>query len=186
MLDTLQIIFWSITYVLIIIAGIQSRNIRKVSMPYGAAIQNFTWEICALIISHGFWGHIVWLSLDIAIIILGFLFASSKRHRIVYATLIPVGILIFGAVFSLENGMLYSSFAIDLLMAIYYLVDRKQLSPKLKIPIAVTKLIGDTCAGLYYAPMAAFVAIIAVFVFLCNIVYLYLCIAEAKQQAEAK
>ena len=92
MLDTLQIIFWSITYVLIIIAGIQSRNIRKVSMPYGAAIQNFTWEICALIISHGFWGHIVWLSLDIAIIILGFLFASSKRHRIVYATLIPVGI----------------------------------------------------------------------------------------------
>ena len=57
-------------------------------------------------------------------------------------------------------------------------IPRKKLSPKLKIPIAFTKLLGDLFAGVAYAPESIFVAILAVLVFYCNIAYLCLCIGE--------
>ena len=43
-----------------------------------------------------------------------------------------------------------SGFAIDLIMAVMFLVDRKRLPPELKVPIALFKLIGDLCGGIYY------------------------------------
>ena len=67
MLDNLQIIFWSVTYVLIIAAGWRSRARKQVSMPYVAGVLNFGWELCALQQSQGFWGHILWLGLDVVI-----------------------------------------------------------------------------------------------------------------------
>lgn len=83
--------------------------------------------------------------------------------------------------------MLYSVFAIDLIMAIWFLVDRKTLSSKLKVPIAVTKLLGDMCAGFYYSEQSTLAGVIAVIVFVCNMYYLYLCLEErdASQKATA-
>ena len=76
-------------------------------------------------------------------------------------------------------GMLISVFVIDLIMAINFLIQRKKLSPKMKTPIAITKLLGDTFAGLYYAPQSNLIGIIACVVFMCNICYLYLCLEES-------
>ena len=63
-------------------------------------------------------------------------------------------------------------------MAAAFLLDRKKLTPRLKIPIAVFKLLGDACAGLYYGPHSMIVCILAILVALCNVVYLGLCISE--------
>ena len=71
-------------------------------------------------------------------------------------------------------------FVIDLIMAIVFLVQIKQISPYLKIPVAATKLIGDLFAGLFYFKVLKLVAVIAVIVFLCNLAYLVLCIIEYK------
>ena len=178
MLDILQVIFWSITYILINIAGYQNRDAKKTSIPYLAAAQNFSWEAVALIRSGGFWGHAVWLLLDAGILFFGFRFLHSLKKRCFFLAAILSLFLLFAGVFRLENGMLYSSFVIDFLMAVYYLIDRKKLSPKLKLPIAFTKLLGDTFAGLYYWRQSPFVAILAGLVLLCNLYYLYLCLEE--------
>ena len=179
MLDTLQILFWSITYVLVIIAGFLSRNIRKVSMPYVAGILNFGWEICALCNSNGFWGHILWLSLDLLIVFWGVFYLQSNYQRIIYILALTVCTVGLWYVFMIPAGMLISVFVIDLIMAINFLIQRKKLSLKMKTPIAITKLLGDTFAGLYYAPQSNLIGIIACVVFMCNICYLYLCLEES-------
>lgn len=186
MLDTLQIVLWSVTYVLVIIAGFQSRKIKRVSMPYLAGILNFAWEICALLNSRGFWGHALWITLDIFIVFLGICFAKSNKHRVQYILSITAFTLILMYIFTNPAGMLFSVFVIDLVMAISFLADRKKLSPKLKVPIAVTKLLGDAFAGLYYAPQSNLVGIIAGIVFMCNVCYLYLCIEETRGMSPGK
>jgi len=181
MFDTFQVILWSITYVLIIVSAMLSRKEHKISMPFVAGVLNFSWEICALLHSRGHWGHVLWLSLDVAVILSSFLFIQSSRKRILYAVSILFSIVLLRLVFSLQGGMLISVFIIDFIMAIWYLVDRKRLSPKLKIPIAFTKLLGDLFAGIAYAPESIFVGILAILVFYCNIAYLCLCIEEMEK-----
>lgn len=178
MLDNLQIIFWSITYVLILISGGRSRQERKIAIPYIAGVLNFAWEACALQEYQGFWGHLLWMGLDFGIIYFGFIYLSSARKRVFYISSIYIAILIFAYIFTLPEGMLLSVFAIDLIMAVVFLVDRKKLSRKCKLPIAVTKLIGDAFAGMFYAPQSVYVACMAMLVFCCNLVYTYLCWRE--------
>jgi len=179
-LDTLQVVLWSTTYVLIIVAGFQSFQIKKVSMPYMALLLNFTWEFCALLVSKGFWGHIAWFTLDFMILVFAFLYMRSNKAKALLAIAIPIGIVLLRFVFTLPFGMLYSSFVIDLLMAINFIIDHKKLSPKLKVPIAVAKLLGDACAGMQYAGDSWLIVVIACVVFICNVYYLYLCEEEVK------
>ncbi len=128
--------------------------------------------------SHGYWAHIVWLSLDLIIVVIGYLFLDTKKKKIGFILLNVAGIILLAFVFQISNGMLISCFIIDFLMALYFLIDRRKLSPKLKITIGVTKLIGDSFAGLYYSPYSYVVWVLACLVFICNIIYLILCIKE--------
>lgn len=182
MLDKLQIIFWSVTYLLIILAGWRSRELKQVSMPYVAGVLNFGWELCALQQSQGFWGHILWLGLDVVIYSIGFLSLNTGKRRSIYIILTYMATTAFWYIFTLPNGMLISSFAIDVIMAVMFLVDRKQLSPDLKVPVAVCKLIGDVFAGIYYGRSSGMVAIMAVMVSLCNCCYLWLCCREKQEK----
>lgn len=175
MTDILQVLFWFITYVLIVAAGVCGKDEKKVSMPYAAGVLNLGWEACALQQSSGLWGHILWLGMDLAIVYIGFTRLSSTKQKVYYAASIYMTILILAYVFSLENGMLLSAFAIDLVLAIAFLLDRKKLSDKLKRWIAVTKLLGDGFAGLYYGPKQPVVAVLAVLILVCNVIYLFSC-----------
>lgn len=85
-------------------------------------------------------------------------------------------------IFAFPDGILTSGFAIDLIMAVMFLVDRKRLSPELKVPIAVFKLIGDIFAGIYYGRNSGIVTIIAAMVLLCNCCYLWLCCRDRNAQ----
>lgn len=78
-------------------------------------------------------------------------------------------------IFAFPDGILISGFAIDLIMAVMFLVNRERLPPELKVPIALFKLIGDLCGGIYYGRNSGIVTIIAAMVLLCNGCYLWLC-----------
>jgi len=179
MFDILQILLWSITYVLIIVAGFLSSDFKKVSMPYVAGVLNFAWEFCALWNSKGFWGHILWLSLDLFIVFFGYRYAACAKSKLIYTLSLIASTVLLLAVFTLPNGTLISVFAIDLIMAIWFIVDQKRLSPKLMIPIAATKLLGDLFAGIYYANMSDFVLVAAIIVFICNLFYLCMCMESS-------
>jgi len=183
MFDIVQIICWSITYVLIIIAGIMGFRDKKVSMPYVAGILNFSWEICAFWGSGGFWGHSLWLFLDVGIVILSVRCIKENKGKLLYAVAVLVSFVVLKFVFSMQSGMLFSVFVIDLIMAVFFLIEREKLSGRIKIPIAFMKLLGDIFAGVYYAPQSKFVAVLALLVFFCNTSYLYLCIGEIEAKA---
>lgn len=184
--ETLTVVFWSITYLLIVFAGFRSRAIRRVSMPYAAGVLNFAWEICALYWVPDFWGYTVWLAIDLLIVYFGFRYLNGWAKRVAYFSAIVICTAGIFVIFNtIPDGIIYSVYTIDLLMAICYLVERKQLSPIAKIPIAVAKLLGDFFAGILFSRYT-FVVIVSFLVFVCNAVYLYLCIQERQSEKEPK
>lgn len=178
--DQLQIVFWGISYVLIILIGIYNITINhnKPSIPYIAVIANFAWEICAINHSNGYWGHVLWFGLDTIIFILNFMLIKNSYSKVLYILSTVLLFSILSILFRGPSGMLLSVFIIDLIMAICFLVSTNHLSPHFKIPIAVTKLLGDTFAGICYGSENIFVFIIAVVVFIINATYLCFCIKE--------
>lgn len=83
--DTLQIAFWSLTYVTIIACGFKHSEERKPMMPYVAGGLNLAWELNALLLYHHY-AHIIWSGLDIAIFALNCrnLRTSGKRSQYIY------------------------------------------------------------------------------------------------------
>ncbi len=175
--ELLTVVFWAITYLLIVYAGFRSRSLKQVSMPYTAGVLNFAWELCAVIDKSGYWAYVLWLVIDIAIVCIGFFCLKSAINKVAYGSALlfcTVGLLF---AFNLTNGFVYTVYAIDLLMAICFLVERKRLSPVLKLPIAITRLLGDFFAGFVFCRYPLVTAT-AVIVLVLNVVYVCLCIRE--------
>ena len=99
-------------------------------MPLIAGMLNFAWEILALIKSGGYWIHIVWLLLDCFIIAYNFYILTDFKRRITYGLMTLASFLLLFFVFKATNGMLISSFAIDVIMAVEYLVCLKFVVPQ--------------------------------------------------------
>ena len=177
-LDTLQILLWSITYILIIIASFKNFAQRTISIPIVACILNFSWELVALINSEGFWAHIVWAGLDVLIIYFALRSFGKARDKIIFLLSLVLLIVILFVVFSYSKGMLISVFVIDIIMAFVYVVDFKKMTPTLKIPIAIAKLFGDLFAGIYYGMDRPLIAAIAIGVLVLNFIYLLLSVKE--------
>lgn len=76
--------------------------------------------------------------------------------------------------------MLVSSFVIDLIMAIDFIVENNLVSKKGSVVIAITKLIGDACAGIYYCRNGIFIFILSVLVFMINLFYLAMRLENSK------
>lgn len=183
--DVLSVVFWSITYILIIVSGIMSKDERKMAIPYIAIVQNISWELCAVIRFNAFWMHMAWFVLDFIIAIIGFWYLS-KKNRSIYLFFILFDYLMFTLLFDIPQGMMLSSFVIDLIMAISFLVERKKLSKKLNVPIAIAKLFGDLSAGLYYMQFNCLIVLITICVLVCNFAYMHFCIKEKEENKYAR
>lgn len=186
MLDTLQISFWSLTYIIIIFWGIKYKKEYPILMPLVAGSLNLAWELNALIISHGFWGHILWIVLDIVIFFLNIRNLKFQIWKILYCIATVTCAISLWFIFRLDMGMRISVFTIDFFMAIEYLVASKFISYRGKIVIACTKLIGDLFAWLCYYKSLKFVAIIGLVVFTINIFYLIIAIFSIKTRQKNK
>lgn len=180
--DYLQVIFWSFTYVLIIINGFRSWRAKdyRLQMPLLAGVMNLSWEINAMIFAAGFGGHVLWLVLDIVIYIQNLIrLLRQKRHRYVciYVTcLLIITAALCWIFLTWSTGMLFSSFVIDGMMAVNFMLVQEKISDFGKMPIAITKFMGDTFAWLSYFRASAFVGITGCIVFFINLFYLALCL----------
>lgn len=184
MFDILAGVFWSVTYLLAIV---YAAKYKTHAIPIFCICSNFGWETVALIQSLFFVTvfspavlvHIAWFSLD-AVIIVMFLFHESKWHekigiKIGVIFYYIVTLIVFAVLFK-TNGMLLSSFVIDLIMAVAFLffAYRKDMifSP-LSITIGITKFIGDLCAWIYYK-YDPVVNVIGIIVLICNLAYIFI------------
>lgn len=155
-------------------------------MPLAAGCLNFCWEVNAAVASYGLWGHILWLVLDIVILFQNMRYVHWRFQRkgvLLYTfALVLIGCL-FAVLFRVPDldGMLYTVFTVDLIMAAEYVAAAKQISPNCKVPIAICKLLGDLFAWIAYFRTSTFVAVAGGIVLALNIFYLCWCIEEREQ-----
>lgn len=184
--DTLQIAFWSLTYITIIVCGVKHPEEHKPMMPYIAGGLNLAWELNALLLYHHY-AHIIWSGLNVVIFVLNCrnLKLSGNRRRYYILYVVAMAATIYGT-FRLPAGMLLSSYVIDLVIAVEYVVRIRHISAHGKLPIAIFKLLGDLFAWLYYCKQSIFVGIIGTAVLLLNLFYLAYCMEERSQTAKRK
>lgn len=198
MLDILQLSFWTLTYVLILFYGIKWRKSPLIFMPLLAGALNLAWELNKIVFQFMtseslYLGCLVWLVLDIGIFILNLLYIRKAKQKSSYNIYIYIACFCgFAAAmyvlfrFPQFDGQLITSFLIDLIMAVEFVLCGKRITQHGKIPIAVTKLLGDLFAWLYYMKNSLFVMIVGVVVFLVNLFYLALCLEERAALSKKK
>lgn len=180
MLNHLTVIFWTLAYVIIVLCGIQNRKSHLLLMPLIAGSLNFAWEINALLLSRGFYGHVLWTGLDVLIVVHNVRFLEKGKRK-KYLLLIVVFILVLYGMFRIPNvdGQRISVFAIDLIMAIEYVLCAKQIAPQGRISVGVLKLLGDLYAWLSNMRSSVFVAVCGLIVLLLNLFYLAICLEQS-------
>ena len=149
-------------------------------MPLIAGSLNFAWEINALLLSRGFYGHVLWTGLDVLIVVHNVRFLEKGKRK-KYLLLIVVFILVLYGMFRIPNvdGQRISVFAIDLIMAIEYVLCAKQIAPQGRISVGVLKLLGDLFAWLSNMQSSVFVAVCGLIVLLLNLFYLAICLEQS-------
>lgn len=176
----LTVLFWSITYVFIAIAGFYSKKEKKVSMPYVAGVLNAAWEVAAIIHTGGNPGFIVWFIIDVFIMFWGFCFLTSAKKKILYSVSIFLSTIIL--LLSFEHlhavAFLFTVYLIDVIMAVEFILCRKKLSRKFNIAIAAAKLLGDLSAGLTFGYVHDCIIAFSIISFICNFIYLFQCIED--------
>ena len=185
-LDIAQVALWTITYVLIVLYGFKYRKQRVLLMPLFSGSLNFAWEINALYKS-GMIGRAVWAILDVVILVHNIKLLSAKK-RIVYtgwAGIAAVALFFAFNSFGIKF-MLVSSFVIDTVIAVEYLVFVKKIARNGKILIGITRTLGDAAAWLAYAKETIFAGIAGAVVLILNLLYLSCCFEEESKAKKEK
>lgn len=179
LLNHLTIIFWTLAYVIIVLCGIQNRKTPLLYMPLLAGSLNFAWEVNALFLSNVFYGHVLWAVLDIFIIIHNVRFLE-KSKRIKYLLFIAVLTFAMYGIFRIPNidGQKISSFLLDLIMAVEYVLYAKRIAPQGRISVGVLMFLGDLFAWLAYMQNSVFVTVCGLIVLLLKLFYLAICLEQ--------
>ena len=188
MLDSLTVGFWGLTYICIILYSFRYKEEKKVYMPFIAGALNFSWELHALYISGGYWGHIVWLGLDCFILIYNLYILQNNKRRLFYAVLVAICFVVIYGIVSIPfvNGMLISSFAIDIIMAMEYFLTVGQLSSRGQLLIGLLRLFGDLFAWFGNMKFSSFVMIVGLLVLIVNFLYICCCLELQKRKVRGK
>lgn len=187
MADTAMALFWSLAYACMVVYSFIYRKEKKPFMPLIAGTLSFGWEVQAFITSGGYWGHIAWLTLDCFILVYNLYILGSFKKRLSYAAVVVASIVGFYGVFSITffDGMLISSFVIDIIIAVQYMCSIIHISPRGRTIIGIFRLLGDLFA--WFAnkePTVVFV--IGAVVLLINLLYVAYCFELEKEGAQAK
>lgn len=147
--DVLQGLFWSVTYILIIVYNAKNRN---TNIPLIAIFINFAWEIKALlqdiaVEETASFIHIAWCGLDAAIVGSYLLLCKPVYFKKIF--LMPIfllGLLSFMVAFRHPNGMLITSFFIDFTMEMEYLLySFSSRSKQMKVDITALSIGSIIC-----------------------------------------
>lgn len=187
MLDHVNIISWSILYLLIVILGAKNWTDRKSYMPHLPGSLNLGWELNALALTKGdMYGHVLWAGLNLLIYMLNVHCLTKKRWKLAYIIWTMFVGCVFRLIFQMEDGMLISSFAINAIMSAAFIWKAKTLPLEGKIPIAVLKLVGSAAAWIFYLSDSVAVLIFGAVFVLLDLYYLCYCLEERNRARKPK
>ena len=178
--DLTQVAFWALTYALMIYYWAVQTKPRRPLIPITACCLNFGWEINATIATQTLNISVIWLCLDIVIFIQSIATLKTWKARTICLSVLLTVVMVLMQIFNLQtvDGQLYSSFVIDIYMAVAFLARYNVLASKGQKYIACTKLIGDLFAWLVYGGNVLVINIIGAAVLLLNILYLAVCLEK--------
>ena len=183
MADTAMTLFWSLAYACMVIYSFIYRKEKKPFMPLIDGALNFGWDILAFITSGGYWGHIAWLTLDCFILVYNLYILGSFKKRLSYAAVVVASIVgLYGFFLSSVNGMLISSFVIDIIMAVEYMCSITHISPRGRTIIGIFRLLGDLFAW-FANKESTVVFVIGAVVLLINLFYVAYCFELEKNNS---
>jgi hypothetical protein len=158
-------VFWTLTYILIIIRSIRDRSY---GMPMIALCANISWEFIFSFVfpSHGIqrFVNIIWFALDFIILILFLRFGRKEfasLSRFVFLTMFGLALVtsfctVMLATIDFHDGGTYSAFGQNLMMSVLFiamLYQRRSLRGQ-SVGIALSKCIGTLLAsGAFYLYM---------------------------------
>ena len=177
----MTVLFWTAAYMCIVYHAVRHRKEpAELYMPLISGCLNFAWEINAVILSQGYWGHILWLTLDAVILFFNLRWLRGSGSRALYAAAVAITTGLLFALFRQPgpDWMLLSSFVIDVIMALEFLLRAKIISRRGKLLIAAAKMLGDIGAFLGNRSAAAYVLPIGLVVLVLNMLYLSYCLEE--------
>ena len=175
--------FWTITYIVIIVSGIVNKKSYYVGIPVMPVLVNFSWEIASVILPTNFLRQ-VWFFFDIFIIALIFKKQNLKQNKkrfFSYLFFLTVCTIIFYYIFKSNTLILpISSFFIDTVMAIIFLIQKKKIDATNRITISIMKFLGDFFVWIYYSQFHPSISVMAAITFICNIIYIIYAFKEKK------
>lgn len=152
-----------------------------------ASVLNPAWDINSMMMFGLLIGRIVWLVLDIIIFAINAVRLRNKKKASIYILAELLIIIILRWIFMVNTeGMIWSVFSIDLIMAVDYIAEQKRISIHGQIPIASTKLMADLCAWIAYIGRSRFAAVVGCMVFFVNLFYLAICMEISSRQKKQK
>ena len=176
--DLLTVFFWAITYILICISAFKSIKTKKIAIPYLASVINIAWEVNALIAKQGLWIYIIWFVLDLIIVGFSIYFLDSHKKRIVYILSIIICTILLKYIFSINQGMMFSVYILDIIMDVWYITAFNSLSKILKKEISITKFLGDFFAGIVAIKYSKSYILFPIIINIINLIYIWKCFSN--------
>lgn len=176
-LDYIEATFWALAYAFVAISGFKNKSLNKLAMPFTSVLLNFAWEVLSLVDLfcgggiglQALYIRGIWFILDIPILYLCYkkmnMYTTDKFFKKSFFPTLIVLVLIYAVLYQLPNGILISSFVINLRMEILFFTRRKKLDSTYRVPIAIFKLFGSIFTGIYYSvasPLIPFLIIPAI------------------------
>ena len=172
-LDVIQVIFWCLTYILVLFYQLRK---KKQIIPSLVVIQNLSWEFNSVLFSRCFnyalLFRFLWLMLDF------FIFMTILKMTIKISALKQIRSLLFLTVLFipvfLYGDNLILSFVIDAVIAFCWLLDlvRSKNSNTCLVFVGFSKFFGDYFAWLAYRSTSFFVHLIGYFVLILNVAFI--------------
>lgn len=174
MYEIITIFFWAITYFLILYVGVRYSVEYPISIPLTALVLNFAWEISGSFIFYSP-GYIIWMIIDIAVVAICVrsLYHFHRKYIISFFVALIVVTAVYFYIFTFNYVFEYVSFVQDLVMAVFYILLIKRISPHLRVTIGITRLLGDCFAWIAWKEMFPFINYIGLTVLIVNIIYVF-------------
>lgn len=177
-------VFWIIVYVLILYVSVKDRQLKKKVIPCIAVCFNISWEL-ACTFRWPNWGKIIafsWCLINLVIIWFAFRALDSDRKKKFYGIILICVLILDCVTFEYIKIILYNAYIINLVMSAAFWIERKEINVFFKIPIAITKLIGNVFAlfafGNYYHYTLGIIESVAL---IFDFMYLGYCFAERRR-----
>lgn len=163
---------WTMAYGLMVRNDLKYGHDQGVYMPLVPGALNLSWELCS-VYSSATLGRLAWLCLDLAIFVFNISTIRRTSNKCIYIVFTATACLVLQlAIVSMNvDCLLLSSFAINLSIGLFYLIDIRQISKHNVYLIALLRTFGDLFAWMAYGNMSAFISVVGFAELLLNVLF---------------